>query len=402
MEKRYLEDFIIADALKAHKIAFISGPRQVGKTTMAKSILARLNHGSNEGLSEYFNWDDDEFRKEWAKSPRSLLEKRKVKCIGLDEIHKDRRWKNKLKGLYDLFGDKTQFLVTGSARLDYFRKSGDSLQGRYFPYRLHPFTFAEAPRLKPPPEEDWLEFATEGITTLPELERLSGFPEPLWQQSEEKARRWRRLYRERMIREDARDIQNVREIHALDTLSLLLQDRAANQLSYQALREGIGGSHDTITRWIEILETLYYCYRIRPYFKNVRYSLKKEPKIFLYDWGLCESPGARWENMIAGHLLKNVHLWTDAAMGEFELHYLRDKQKREVDFLVTKNKKPWLMVETKTQRSEVSPSLIHFQHLLKPRFCFQVVKPGNRERARTVANPDITVIGADRFLRALN
>lgn len=398
MEKRYLEDLIIEDAMASHKIAFVSGPRQVGKTTLSKSILKRINGNVNQ----YFNYDDDEFRKVWIKSPKVLFEGETDLCFGLDEIHKDRKWKNKLKGLFDIFGEEKQFLVTGSARLDYYRKSGDSLQGRYFPYRLHPFTAAESPKIKKPPTNSWDEKTSKIIVDINSLEKLSGFPEPLWGQNELKANRWRKLYRERLIREDARDLQNVREISALENLSLLLHERAGSQLSYESLREDIGGSHDTLTRWIGILEALYYCYRIRPYSKNLKYSLKKEPKLFLYDWGLCENEGARWENLIAGHLLKNVHLWNDAAMGDFELFYLRDKQKREVDFLVTKDRKPWLMVEVKSNSSNVSPALEYYNQLLQPKFCFQIVRNLKQERPRSLSHPKIEIIHAERFLSALN
>ncbi|MGZ3771831.1 MAG: DUF4143 domain-containing protein [Bdellovibrio sp.] len=223
-----------------------------------------------------------------------------------------------------------------------------------------------------------------------------------WGQNELKANRWRKLYRERLIREDARDLQNIREISALENLSLLLHERAGSQLSYESLREDIGGSHDTLTRWIGILEALYYCYRIRPYSKNLKYSLKKEPKLFLYDWGLCENEGARWENLIAGHLLKNVHLWNDAAMGDFELFYLRDKQKREVDFLVTKDRKPWLMVEVKSNNSNISPALEYYNKLLQPKFCFQIVRNAKQERSKSLRHPQIEIIHAERFLSALN
>jgi hypothetical protein len=398
MEKRYLENLIIDDALASKKIAFVSGPRQVGKTTLSKAILKRVNGNTQQ----YYNYDDDEFRKIWIKSPKILINENSKPCFGFDEIHKDRKWKNKIKGLFDIYGEENTFLITGSARLDYYRKSGDSLQGRYFPYRLHPFTAAESAKIKPPPLESWDENASKLIVDLKSLEKLSGFPEPLWGQNELKANRWRKLYRERLIREDARDLQNVREISALENLSLLLHQRAGSQLSYESLREDIGGSHDTLTRWLGILEALYYCYRIRPYSKNLKYSLKKEPKLFLFDWGLCENEGARWENMISGHLLKNVHLWNDAAMGDFELFYLRDKQKREVDFLVTRDRKPWLMVEVKSNSSNISSSLEFYNNLLKPKFCFQVVKNLKSVRPKSISTPNIEIIHAEKFLSALN
>lgn len=398
MEKRYLEDLIVADALASRKIAFISGPRQVGKTTSAKNILLRLNSNKDN----YFSFDDDEFKKIWTRSPKDFLHNLSSECILLDEIHKDKKWKTKLKGLYDIFSDQNLFMVTGSARLDYYRKSGDSLQGRYLPYRLHPFTLCESSVIKAPPQNNWLENTSTALVDLDSLSKLSGFPDPLWGQSQSKASRWRRLYRERLIREDARDLQDIREIQSLDTLSLLLQERAGSQLSYTSLREDLSTSLDTISRWIYALEALYYCYRLTPYSKNIKNSLKKEPKLFMYDWGAVQAEGARWENMIAGHLLKNVHLWTDAAYGEFELFYLRDKQKREVDFLVTKDKRPWLMVEVKSNSRTVAPSLSYFNKILKPHFCFQVVKEVKNERGRIMEEANIQVLSAQKFLSALN
>lgn len=396
MRKRYLQDLITQDALDANKIAFLNGPRQVGKTTLVQSILE--DSGQNHS---YFSFDDQEFRKAWIKNPNLIIHS-KNKLLVLDEIHKDKFWKTKLKGLYDLNKKTHQFIVTGSARLDYFRKSGDSLQGRYIPYRLHPFSLCESMSLKPPPVTSWDEFSTDLIVELKDLISLGGFPEPLWGQSENKAQRWRRLHRERMIREDARELEAIREINQLESLSILLPEKIGGQLSIESIRGDLSTSYDTIKRWIGILEVLYFCYRIRPYSNKVKNSIRKEPKLFLFDWGLCENPGAKWENLIASHLLKNAQAWTDAAMGEFELYYLRDKQKREVDFLMTKNKKPWLMVEVKTQSNHISKSLQYYNQLLKPDFCFQLVKEKKLERRKTLDSGGIEIITADRFLSALN
>jgi predicted AAA+ superfamily ATPase len=186
---RYLETVIKKDALAAHKIAFISGPRQVGKTTMVRSIFASAGQAEN-----YYSWDDDEFRALWLRSPKPLMEAKPEGGIFVfDEIHKHRAWKNKLKGLYDLYHEKHRFMVTGSARLDFYRKSGDSLQGRYFPYRLHPFTCGESDFIKPPPRTNWENAAQENFS-LKNLEKFGGFPEPFLSQSEAKAARWRRLH----------------------------------------------------------------------------------------------------------------------------------------------------------------------------------------------------------------
>ncbi len=393
MKKRYLSSLIVGDAIESKKIAFLTGPRQVGKTTICKDIIKDFN-------GAYYNWDDQEFRQVWTQSPKNLIHNKDI--VVFDEIHKDRKWKNKLKGLYDSYGEGVNFLVSGSARLDYYRKSGDSLQGRYFPYRLHPFTLGECSKIKPPPDKDWFEHATKSAFDLGDLMTLGGFPEPFLGGSGNKATRWRNLYRERMVREDIRDLQNVRDISVLETLSLLLKTKVGSQLSYASLRQDLSVSFESVLRWVELFEAMYYCYRIRPYSQKIKNSLVKEPKLFLYDWSNLEDGWAKFENMIAGHLLKSVHLWTDGALGDFNLFYLRDKQKREVDFLVTNNNKPYLLLEVKSNQSAISPSLIYFNEILKPTFCFQLVQKEKNERNSTLLHPNIRVVQVEKFLSALN
>lgn len=392
MIHRYLEKLIPEDALRERKIAFVSGPRQVGKTSMAQNILEAAGHENG-----YYSWDDDEFRKLWLKNPKSIFDSQSL--LVLDEIHKDRQWKNRLKGLYDLYKNKAQIIVTGSARLDFYRKSGDSLQGRYFPYRLHPFSLNEQSTVSTPPETEWggelkTNFEFEALL------KLGGFPDPLFGQSESKAQRWRRLYRERMIREDLRDLKDIKDLEQLKNLSLLLEDRVASPLSYESLRQDLKVSFDTVRSWIELLEAVYFCYRIRPYSKNLKQAIRKEPKLYLFDWASLTNEGARFENFIASHLLKSCHAWTDSAQGEFQLYYVRDKQKREVDFLVTKNTKPWLLVETKNNDSSISPSLIYFTEKLNPTFSVQVVTNLKHEQ-KSLKYPRIRLMDVRRFLSRL-
>jgi predicted AAA+ superfamily ATPase len=291
-------------------------------------------------------------------------------------------------------------IITGSARLDFYRKSGDSLQGRYIPYRMHPFSLGEGPTVKLPPIKDWDDHFSETFT-VEELLKFGGFPEPLTLQNAEKVRRWHRLYRERMIKEDLRDLQEVRDLRIIETLAILLLDKAGSQLSYESLREDLSSSFDSVKRWIDLLEALYFCYRLKPYSKDIKNSLRKEPKIFLYDWALASNDGARFENMVAGHLLKSCHAWTDCAMGEFELHYVRDKQKREVDFLITMNRLPFALIEVKSGQSTPTTALLYYQKLLNPKFCIQVVKNARLERAHQLRYPGVQVISAKRFLGSL-
>ena len=395
MKKRYLQNLILEDAIKSKKMSFISGPRQVGKTTLMKSLLNEFDAALN-----YYNWDDDDFKLSWLKHPKELIRGKKI--IALDEIHKDVRWKNKLKGLYDLFNEQTAFIISGSARLDYYRKSGDSMQGRYLPFRLHPFTAGESDIVKSPPNMAWDEEAGKTLYDSSDLLALSGFPEPFCAQKKEKAMRWKRLYQERLIQEDLRDFVNVREIGQLKNLMLLLSARIGSTLSYESLRQDLSCSFESILRWIDSFEAMFCCYRVRPYSKDVKYSIKKEPKLFFYDWTVPRNEGAQFENFIAGHLLKNVHLWTDAAFGNFELYYLRDKQKREVDFFVTKNEKPYLLVEVKSNQSVPTPALQYFNNMLRPNFCLQLVKEKKKEVRQSLQNKNIQIISLDRFLAALN
>ena len=219
--------------------------------------------------------------------------------------------------------------------------------------------------------------------------------------SQEKALRWKRLYRERMIHEDLRDLHQVRDIQQVDSLALLLQDRAGSQLSYESLRQDLSVSFETVQRWIASLEALFYCYRIKPYSKNIKNSIKKEPKLYLYDWALAPKGEARLENMVASHLLKSCDAWTQSAMGEYELFYVRDKQKREVDFFITENKKAYALIEVKSSDSKPSEALKYYQQQLKPKFCFQIVENESLEKKPSLENPNLRIMSVKKFLSAL-
>jgi predicted AAA+ superfamily ATPase len=325
------------------------------------------------------------------------LESRGSGPVLLDEIHKDRRWKQRLKGLYDIQGADLPIIVTGSARLDFYRRGGDSLQGRYLPYRLHPFSVGET--ASPPTPENW--FVASGGTSFPlqDILSLSGFPEPLLRGSQGHAARWSRLRLEKLVNEDIRDFRNVSDIQALKTLVELLPERVGGQLSINSLREDVGVAYATVRDWLAVLESLYVSFTIRPYTGNVKRSLRAEPKLYLYDHLSILSPGARLENACACHLLKACQYWTDLAMGEFSLHYFRTKEKEEIDFVVTRDKAPWLLLECKSGLSEPTAVLKKYREMFKPKFCFQLVnKPGFE---RHYAAHDLWVMDAERFLARL-
>jgi len=251
---RYLTRMVRADALVAGKMAFLSGPRQVGKTTIGRALL---EHEENA-----FTWDDDDFRRRWVKSPAEAIAARESGPVLFDEIHKDVRWKQKLKGLYDTVREKLPIIVTGSARLDVFRRGGDSLLGRYLPYHVHPFSVGETEN---PPGPDEIMTRTKVSFPLTDVLKLGLFPEPLLGGSEARARRWSRLRRERLITEDVRDLRNVQSLRQLALLVDLLPSRVGSLLSINSLREDLGTAHDTVSAWIETLSSVYLCFRISPW-----------------------------------------------------------------------------------------------------------------------------------------
>lgn len=388
LKNRYLTPLIIEDL--SEKMVFVGGPRQVGKTTLAKEIIS-----SKFKNTAYFNWDNRGDRKSilgsgWPGNAELLI---------FDEIHKYKHWKNLIKGEYDKLKDVYKFLVTGSARLDIYRRGGDSLQGRYHYYRLHPFSLAELANISNEYEKiRELAFSDKSYHADFEiLLEFGGFPEPLFKQDKRELRRWHNEKIERLFREDIRDLEQVRDIQSMKLLSDILPDRVGSLFSVNSVREDIGVSHRAVSNWLNILECLYYQFRIYPYSSNAIRSLKKEPKLYLWDWSEVSSPGARLENLIASNLLKWVHFLQDYQGYKAELFYLRDVDKREVDFLVTITRKPILAVEVKLKSKDIVPALYYFRDKLKIPYAYQVVGAEGVDRLVD----GIRVISADRFLTAL-
>lgn len=348
MAKRYLLPQIEADL--ARKMVFLGGPRQVGKTTLAKAVPA--------ARAGYLNWDVPEDRQRILKRelPTSPL-------LVLDEFHKYRSWRAYLKGLFD--AGRKKILVAGSARLDFYRYGGDSLQGRYHYLRLHPFSVAEL-GLKTPAD-------------LRQLLALGGFPEPFFSGSETEARRWTREYRTRLIREDLADLERIQDLGNLELLVLRLPALVGSPLSVNALREDLQLGYKTVAKWLEGLERMYAIFRVPPFGPPGVRAVKKERKHYHFDWSLVSEPSPRFENLVASHLLKWVHYEQDAKGRELELRYFRDVTGREVDFVVLDEGKPKLLVECKLSPDAVNPAL----RLLKSRYpeaeAWQVHAEGQRD-----------------------
>jgi len=385
---RYLESAVRDDL--DQKMVFVAGPRQVGKTTLAQQLLASATGGV------YLNWDNREDRRDiraarWPGGPALVV---------LDEIHKWRGWKGWLKGEFDKHRQAKRFLVTGSARLDVYRRGSDSLQGRYHHYRLHPLTHNEAASVRPPAAPDLgqaLVFATGVPDTLDALLRFGGFPEPFLAGSARTHRRWQKERIERVFREDVRDLEAVRDLSSIQLLADLLPERVGSLLSLNALREDLDASHRALTHWMDVLERLYYVVRLRPFENSRVRSLRKMPKAYLWDWSEVQAPGPRFENMVALHLLKFCHYLQDKDGFQVELRYLRDRTGREVDFLVTINRKPWFAVEAKLAETAIDPSLVHFRERLKIPFVYQVVLQATRD----FVQDEVRCLPAATFLSAL-
>jgi uncharacterized protein len=376
----------------ARKMVFVAGPRQVGKTTLARRLLA------DEEVGVYLSWDRAQDRKE----VRAAQWPGGEALVVLDELHKWRPWKRWLKGEYDRHRDRMRFLVTGSARLDVYRRGGDSLEGRYHHYRLHPFTCGElarggAPPVLPAPGEE-LRVPARADRELPRrLLEAGAFPEPFLAGSARAVRRWRKERLDRVLREDVRDLTAVRDVASLELLAGLLPERVGSPLSLNSLREDLEVSHGAVAQWVAVLERLYHVFQLRPHTSSRVRGLRKMTKTYLWDAGQVEAPGPRFENLVALHLLALCHYLEDHEGRRAELRYLRDRAGREVDFLVVVDGRPWFAVEAKLGETRIDPALRYFQSRLGVPWAYQVVLEGERD----FVEGGVRCLPAANFLAAL-
>lgn len=353
---RYLRKFVEKDLEK--KMVFMGGPRQVGKTTLSKSLLVgKYKNG------EYFNWDNDAdrqaiLRKEWRTDAPLVI---------FDELHKYSHWKSWIKGVYDTRVAQ-EYLVTGSARLDLYKKGGDSLVGRYHYWRLHPFTLDELP---------------EGISKEDAYQRLltvGGFPEPFLTNDEREARRWRRERFDRVIKEDVRELSAIQQINTLYLFVEVLRERVGSLLALSNIAQDLQVSPNTTKHWLSIVERMYLAFTLTPYTKKIARSVQTPRKIYFYDnTDLQTDEGAKLENLVATHLLKRLHFIEDYYGYSCSLHYIRDKEGREVDFVTIIDNKVTDLIEVKLTDSEISSSLLYYSKKLQPKNTVQIV--GNLKRS---------------------
>lgn len=343
--KRYLYDQILEDLKK--KIVFITGPRQVGKTFLAKQIMESFVR------PQYLNYDSlNDLRiirdTSWALN---------TDLIVFDEIHKMKNWKSYIKGVYDSKTNNQSILVTGSSRLDTFRQTGDSLAGRYLHLRLNPLSIKEISHIVPNNYEG-----------LELLNKFGGFPEPLLnsvgldkERAEAESARWKNQYYSDIIREDILEFSRIGEIKTMKTLLQLLRTKVGSPLSYNSIANDLQASPNTIKKYVQILESLYIIFLITPFHKNIARSILKEPKVYFYDTSFIdEDQGVKLENTCAVSLLKHVQFLYDAKGVDINLHYLRTKDNKEVDFAISRNGELSQLIEVKLSDNKVSPSLKYF------------------------------------------
>jgi len=371
---RLYEDVMERHIRRERQMLFLMGPRQVGKTTSCRRASERFDE------AHYLNWDNRDHREILVAGPGRVADeldldrlRERPPVLVLDEIHKWGKWKGFLKGLFDTREDDLRIVVTGSARLDVYRAGGDSLMGRYFAHRMHPLSVAEIVRpesssdalvSRPAPIDD------ESYWTL---RTYGGFPEPFERDEESFYNRWRQTRSQLLFEEDLRDLTRIRELGQVELLAEFVRRQVASALVYSNLSRDLDASVNSIKNWLETLTQLYYCFQIRPWHRNVKRSLRKRPKFYLWDWSLVDEPGPRAENFVASALLKAVHHWTDRGFGDFRLHFIRDKEQHEVDFAVVRNDEVWFLVEVKTSDTSLSPDLERFQRQTGADHAFQVV-----------------------------
>ncbi len=390
------------------QMRLITGPRQAGKTTLAYDFL-RINHWE----TLYYNWDKVEVRSAYRANPSFFVSDiqnlkkspKDLPWVCFDEIHKIPRWKNVLKGIFDSYEQLCRFVITGSARVDLLKYTGESLLGRYFTFRLFPLSLAEIchshfefPSKKPLNALAFIESCLSNHPgshkALEHLLKSGGFPDPFLANSEVFTTKWRQDYLTHYVREDLRDLTQIVDVEHCFHLIELLPSRIGSPLSLNSLREDLEVSHTAVRNWLRALTLIYVLFWVPPYSKKLSRGVKKEQKCYFFDWTQAQTPGAIFENYAATELFSYCAFLTDAGLGNYDLYYVRTKDGKESDFLIVKDKKPWILFECKLEGSEIaSHHLLHASHLGDIPVVQLVLKSG----VFKVFDKKNFIISADRF-----
>jgi len=405
METRDLYVNIWRELAAEKSMVFLAGPRQSGKTTLAHIISRSFAN------TLYFNWDIAEHRTRLIGNPTffEAVERKDASTplIIFDEIHKYKEWKNYLKGVYDQFHEGYQFLVSGSGRLDIYQKGGDSLAGRYYLFHLWPFTVAELGR-RNIPISDWLKDPLkirlgekEKLREIwSHLSNLSGFPEPYLSGRSTTYRRWTNSYSQQLIREDVRDLTGIKSIGDMELLYMLLPSKVGSPISVPSLAGDLRVSYNSVRSWLAIFERFFLIFSIGPWTHKIARAIQKERKIYLFDSPKIEEPSARFENIVALELWRAVTSWNDMGYGLFSLHFIKNKEQQEVDFLIAKERKPFLLVEAKLADTEASSAVKKFQRALNIP-AVQLVEESNGYRFFSNEGQSILVVPAYQWISQL-
>lgn len=408
METRAIYHHLWKDLATEKSMIFLSGPRQVGKTTFMQNIVAK-----EYSPTTYFNWDIIDNKKIILNDPYFFqsvdIENTSRPLVILDEIHKYRSWKNYLKGVYDKFHDRFIFAILGSGRLDITKRAGDAMTGRFLEMHLFPFTAAElSPArmeiqqfLKDPFSGMDKVDASQSARVWETLFTLSGFPEPFLSGKKSTWQRWSANYGRQIIRDDMRSLSDIKRLDDIETLFSLLPTKVGSPLSVNNLAGDLQVSFPTVKNWLDLFDHFYLTFRLSPWTKKISRAILKEKKLYLFNYPLIKDPAARFENMVALDLLRAVRSWNEWGWGDFGLFYLRNKDKKETDFLLTKDHAPFLLIETKLTDTTPDPSLLEFQSALKVPAIQLVHTPGTVRRIIAGERGTVGVFSASRWLATL-
>lgn len=398
----FMEQWALSAPHLHGRMSFIAGPRQVGKTTMVENFLSSLHQAPL-----YYNWDLASVKRRYAQNPTFFVEDLPAGgspvWVGLDEIHKYPKWKNILKGYYDEWKKKIQFVITGSARLDFFRRSGDSLVGRYFLFKMLPLGISDLVSRKK--EECW----HPGKAFIPDAESkagpavqalldINGFPESFLDGTKDFLTRWQDNHISLILREDLRDLTKISELGKLQTLLYLLPERVGSPLSLNSLKQPLECAHGSLSLWLAALTKVYLIFPVLPWSKRLSYSILKEKKYYFWDWSMVSDPSFRFENFVAVQLQRAVSAWNEWGKGVFDLYYIRNREGREVDFAVCDRQKVHLLVEAKEQEETISPHLYYYKEKTGAPLAIQVI---NKKGICIQKSRDVWLMGAERLLSLL-